>query len=78
LYRTNCFALRNLFCTAENAGLAAAVAALYQAKNYANSAAVGLWDASYADVLALGSLLAMARCDGPQVRIPIGRLEITK
>jgi hypothetical protein len=36
---------------AENAGLAAAVAAFYQAKNYANSAAVGLWDATYADVL---------------------------
>lgn len=55
---------------AENAGLAAAVAAFYQAKNYANSAAVGLWDATYADVLALGSLLAMARCGGPQVILP--------
>lgn len=54
-------------CCAENAGLAAAIAAIYQAKLYANSASVGLWDASFSDVLALASLLGMARCDGPHV-----------
>lgn len=57
----------------ENGGMAAAVAALYRAKLYANSAAVGLWDASFADVLVLGSLLAMARCEGPHVRFVPGR-----
>jgi hypothetical protein len=59
-----------LFChVAGNAGLAAAIAAFYQAKQFANSATVGLWDASFADIAALGSLLAMARCEGPHVRI---------
>lgn len=47
--------------------MAAAVAAFYRAKLYANSGSVGLWDASFADVLVLGSLLAMARCEGPHV-----------
>jgi hypothetical protein len=61
-----------LFChVAGNAGLAAAVAAFYQAKQFANSPAVGLWDASFADITALGSLLAMARCDGPHVRVQL-------
>lgn len=54
-------------CCAENAGLAAAIAAIYKAKLYANSASVGLWDATFSDVLALASLLGMARCDGPHV-----------
>lgn len=57
----------------ENAGLAAAIAAIYQAKLYANSASVGLWDASFSDVLALASLLGMARCDGPHVKFVPGR-----
>lgn len=54
---------------AGNTGLAAAIAAFYQAKQFANSATVGLWDASFADIAALGSLLAMARCDGPHVSV---------
>ena len=47
--------------------MAAAIAGLYQAKIFANSPTVGLWDTSFADILVLGSYLAMARCEGPQV-----------
>jgi hypothetical protein len=51
---------------AANAGLATPVAAYYKAKIYANTE-VGLWDASFADIVAYGALLGLARCDGPHV-----------
>jgi hypothetical protein len=52
---------------AANAGLATPIAAYYKAKLYANTEWVGLWDASYADIIAYGALLGLARCDGPHV-----------
>lgn len=51
----------------ENTGLAASIAALYGARLYAESPAVGLSNVSLADILVYAGSIALARCEGPHV-----------